>query len=81
METINVYDYLENDHTLINDLIDLSLDSSTVPDSISESSLYDEQNEQILHDRNTARHDVTPPNQVQIYISICGVHPVLPVTN
>ena len=50
METINVYDYLENDHTLINDLIDLSLDSSTVPDSISESSLYDEQNEQILHE-------------------------------
>lgn len=68
METINVYDYLENDHTLINDLIDFNLDSSSVLDSISESSLYDEQNEQILHDRNTARHDVAPPNQVQIYI-------------
>ena len=67
MKAINVYDYLENDHTLINDLIDLNLDSSTAPDSIFETSLYGEQNEQILHDRNTAGHDVTPPNQVQIY--------------
>jgi len=49
METINVYDYLENDHTLINDLIDLNLDSSTALDSIFETSLYDEQNEQITN--------------------------------
>lgn len=68
MDAINFYEYLENDHTLVNDLIDLNLDSSSVQDSIFESSLYDEQNEQILHDRNTARSDVTPPNQVQIYI-------------
>lgn len=62
METINVYEYLENDHTLINDLIDLNIDSSN--DSIFESDLYDEQNEQILHDHNTANADVPLSDQV-----------------
>lgn len=47
----------------------ISIDSPD-EDSTFESDLYNEQNEQILHDRNTANADVPPSDQVWIYIHI-----------
>lgn len=63
MDTINVYEYLENDHTLINDLVNLDFDSSN-EDPVIDPLLYDEQNKQIIHDHNTANAEVPPTHQV-----------------
>lgn len=66
MGSINTYEYLGNDHTLINDLVNFdhhSLDEA----SLLCSDLYDEQNEQLLHDCNTANDDESLPNPVYIY--------------
>ena len=47
METINIYDYLRHDNTMINDLIDLDLSNNH--DSIFEMELFDNQNGEVLH--------------------------------
>ena len=73
MEAINIYDYLQRDNTMINDLIDL--DPSSNHDSIFEMELFDNQNEEVLHQYNTATDDYILSDQVRniyIYIYIYG---------
>lgn len=71
MEAINIYDYLQHDNTMINDLIDL--DPSSNHDSIFEMELFDNQNEEVLHQYNTATDDYILSDQVRdIYIYIYG---------
>ena len=66
MATINIYDYLQHDTTTINEIIDL--DSSSGQDSIFEPELFDDQNEQVLHQYNTVTDDVILADQVRLYI-------------
>lgn len=59
MDTINIYKYLENNHTLINDLVNLDINLLNEDPAI-DSLLYDKQNTQIIHDHNTANAEVPP---------------------
>lgn len=65
-ESINVYEYLDSDHTLINDLVNFD-HRSLHEDSISDSDLFDEQNGQFLHDCYTAIEDNLLSNEVYIH--------------